>query len=148
MNAGSMKHRINFLRMKHTISLISTGLLLVAACSNGSNETGEIDRLREEAIAVHDEIMPQISVFDRNTIKIDSILANLPQLQESQPDLDTAQTRSDLTGLKNRLELATDSMMNWMTAFNVDPQDKSPAEIKNYYQDEVEKVKEMKQLFD
>ncbi|WP_353197173.1 transposase, partial [Parapedobacter defluvii] len=104
--------------------------------------------LREEAIAVHDEIMPQISAFDRNTVKIDSILANLPQLKEAQPEIDTAQTRTDLSGLKNRLELATDSMMNWMTAFDVDPQDKSTDEIKAYYAEEVEKVKAMKQFFD
>jgi len=134
--------------MKHTILLISAGLLVMAACNNGSNETGEIDRLREEAIAVHDEIMPQISAFDRNTVKIDSILANLPQLKEAQPEIDTAQTRTDLSGLKNRLELATDSMMNWMTAFDVDPQDKSTDEIKAYYEEEVEKVKAMKQFFD
>ncbi|RQP19068.1 MAG: transposase [Parapedobacter sp.] len=134
--------------MKHTILLISAGLLVMAACNNSSNETGEIDRLREEAIAVHDEIMPQISAFDRNTVKIDSILANLPQLKEAQPEIDTAQTRTDLSGLKNRLELATDSMMNWMTAFDVDPQDKSTDEIKAYYAEEVEKVKAMKQFFD
>src|SRR5690606_22573636 len=119
-----------------------------AACNNSSQETGEIERLREEAIAVHDEIMPQISAFDRNTVKIDSILANLPQLRETKPDIDTAQTRKDLSGLKDRLELATDSMMNWMTAFDVDPQDKSDAEIAEYYKKEVEKVTEMKQLFD
>ena len=134
--------------MKQTLSLISTGLLFMAACNNSNQETGEIDRLREEAIAVHDEIMPQISAFDRNTIKIDSILASLPQLLEAQPDMDTAQTRTDLSGLKSRLDMATDSMMNWMTAFDVDPQDKSPEEIKSYYEDQVTKVKEMKELFD
>jgi len=134
--------------MKHTSLLISIGLLLMAACSNSSDEASEIDRLREEAIGVHDEIMPQISAFDRNTVKIDSILANLPQLQQAHPDIDTAQTRTELTGLKNRLEQATDSMMDWMTAFDVDPQDKPAPEIKTYYEGEVEKVKEMKQLFD
>lgn len=134
--------------MKHTILAISTGLLLMTACSNGSNEPGEIDRLREEAIAVHDEIMPQVSAFDRNTVKIDSILASLPELQKTQPDMDTTQTRADLTGLKSRLELAIDSMTNWMTAFDVDPQDKSTDEIKAYYEGEIEKVNGMKQLFD
>ena len=134
--------------MKHTLSLISSGLLLLAACGNGDQEAGEINRLREEAIAVHDEIMPQISAFDRNTVKIDSILASLPQLLEAQPGLDTSQTRSDLSGLKDRLTMATDSMMNWMTTFDVDPQDKTTEEIKAYYEGEIEKVNEMKQLFD
>ena len=134
--------------MKHTISWIGAGLLLMAACNNGSDENSEINRLREEAIAVHDEIMPQISAFDRNTVKIDSILASLPQLLETQPDMDTTQTRSELSGLKNRLDLATDSMMNWMTTFDVDPQDKSTEEVKSYYEGEIEKVNGLKTLFD
>ena len=134
--------------MKHTISWIGAGLLLMAACNNGSDENSEINRLREEAIAVHDEIMPQISAFDRNTVKIDSILASLPQLLEAQPDMDTTQTRSELSGLKNRLDLATDSMMNWMTTFDVDPQDKSTEEVKSYYEGEIEKVNGLKTLFD
>jgi len=120
----------------------------MAACNNGSDENSEINRLREEAIAVHDEIMPQISAFDRNTVKIDSILASLPQLLEAQPDMDTTQTRSELSGLKNRLDLATDSMMNWMTTFDVDPQDKSTEEVKSYYEGEIEKVNGLKTLFD
>ena len=39
-------------------------------------------------------------------------------------------------------------MMDWMTGFDVDPQDKSVGEIKTYYEQEVEKVKDMKVLFE
>ncbi|GGG93300.1 hypothetical protein GCM10007415_30200 [Parapedobacter pyrenivorans] len=134
--------------MKKIIFLASATLLLFAACNNDGNDASEIERLREEAIAIHDEIMPQISAFDRNTVKIDSLLLNLPQLKEAYPDMDTTQTRADLSGLKSQLEQATNSMMDWMTEFEVDPQDKSTAEIKAYYEEEVEKVKDMKQLFE
>ena len=134
--------------MKKTMFIAAASILLLSACNSGGNDAGEIDRLREEAIAVHDEIMPQISAFDRNTVKIDSLLSNLPQLKAANPDIDTAQTRADLTGLKDRLEEATNTMMEWMTEFDVDPQEKSAAEIKTYYEREVEKVNEMKQLFD
>ena len=126
---------------------MGSSILLLAAC-NGGSDASEVDRLREEAIAVHDEIMPQISAFDRNTVKIDSLLAHLPQLKEAYPDMDTVQTRTELTALKNRLEQATGSMMDWMTEFDVDPQDKSTDEIKAYYEAEVKKVKDMKQLFE
>ena len=134
--------------MKKITFLASAILLFFSACNNGGGDVDEINRLREEAIAVHDEIMPQISAFDRNTVKIDSLLVNLPQLKEAYPDIDTTQTRTELTTLKNQLEQATNSMMDWMTEFDVDPQDKSTSEIKAYYEEEVEKVKEMKVLFD
>ncbi|MFC3196317.1 transposase [Parapedobacter deserti] len=134
--------------MKKTMLHIGAGLLFLTACNGGNDETEEVDQLREEAIAIHDEIMPQISVFDRNTIKIDSLLVHLPQIKEANPDIDTAQTRTELTALKSRLEKATDAMMDWMTEFEVDPQDKSTGEAKEYYEGEVRKVKEMRQLFD
>lgn len=134
--------------MKKIIFLASATLLFFSACNSDGSDASEIERLREEAIAIHDEIMPQISAFDRNTVKIDSLLLNLPQLKEAYPDMDTTQTRADLSELKSQLEQATNSMMDWMTEFEVDPQDKSTAEIKAYYEEEVEKVKDMKQLFE
>ena len=134
--------------MKKIIFPTAAALVLLAACGGGGSDTAEIDQLRDEAIAVHDEIMPQISAFDRNTVKIDSLLAALPELKAENPDLDTAQVRADLSGLKDNLESATNAMMDWMTGFDVDPQDKSTAEIKAYYEEEVAKVKEMKVLFD
>ncbi|WP_257668054.1 transposase [Parapedobacter tibetensis] len=134
--------------MKKMMFLASTVAILLSACNGGGDGANKIEQLRGEAIAIHDEIMPQISVFDRNSVKIDSLLANLPQLQTAYPDLDTTQTRVDLSALKAKLEQATDSMMDWMTEFDVDPQDKSTTEIKEYYEEEVGKVKDMKQLFD
>ncbi|MEC3880357.1 transposase [Parapedobacter sp. 10938] len=134
--------------MKKTIFPAVASLLLLAACNGGGSDTVEIDQLRDEAIAIHDEIMPQISAFDRNTVKIDSLLSSLPELKAANPDIDTAQVRTDLSGLKERLEGATNAMMDWMTGFDVDPQDKSATEIKTYYEKEVEKVKEMKIIFD
>src|SRR5690606_491180 len=100
-------------------------ILLLASCNSSNNDDTEIKQLREEAIAVHDEIMPQISTFDRNSVKVDSLLTHLPQLKETHVDLDTAQTRAELTALKSKLENATDAMMEWMTDFDTDPQDKT-----------------------
>src|SRR5690606_35171080 len=134
--------------MKKMIFPAVAAFLLLAACNGGGSESAEIDQLRNEAIAIHDEIMPQISAFDRNTVKIDSLLSSLPELKAANPDIDTAEVRTDLSGLKERLDSATNAMMDWMTGFDVDPQDKSAAEIKTYYEKEVEKVKEMKVLFD
>lgn len=134
--------------MKKFIFPAAAAFLLLNACNGGGSETAEIDRLRDEAIAIHDEIMPQISAFDRNTVKIDSLLSSLPDLKAANPDIDTAQVRTDLSGLKDRLNEATNAMMDWMTNFEVDPQDKSAAEMKTYYEQEVQKVSDMRVLFD
>lgn len=134
--------------MKNIIPAAGFAIMLLVSCNGSSNDDAEIKQLREEAIAVHDEIMPQISTFDRNTVTIDSLLAHLPELKETQANLDTAQTRSELTALKSKLENATDAMMEWMTEFDTDPQDKTAEEIKAYYKNETDKVQQLKQVFD
>lgn len=137
-------------RMKSILSAATTLMVsasLLMACG-GSGDQAEITQLKEETIAVHDEIMPQISSFDRNTVRIDSILLNLDSLKAVNEGLDTAQLRADLTALKSRLEGATDEMMTWMMEFDADPQDMTNEEIKAYYQAELEKVKAMKGLFE
>ena len=134
--------------MKKMIPMVGFAALLFAACNNSSNGDSEIKQLQEEAIAVHDEIMPHISTFDRNTVRIDSLLTHLAELKETHADLDTAQTRAELTELKGKLENATNAMMDWMTAFDTDPQDKTNEEIKAYYESEINNVQQLKQVFD
>lgn len=126
---------------------IFTSMLILAGCS-GNNNDAEINRLKDETIAVHDEIMPQISSFDRQVIKIDSILVSLDNMIEQNPSLDTAQIREDLSSLKGKLEGATDSMMEWMMEFEVEHEGKSKDEIKAYYESELKKVNEMKSVFE
>lgn len=133
-----------------SILLAGTGLLtaffFLAACG-GSKNNQEIQKLKEETIAVHDEIMPQIATFDRHAVKIDTILINLDSLHQENPSLDTAELRSELTALKERLESATDQMMTWMMEFEDDPQGMSSEEIKAYYESELEKITKMRDLF-
>lgn len=132
---------------KFVLSLAIAGLIL-QSCGNSSSDKSTVENLRTEAIAIHDEIMPQVSGFDQDIIKIDGLMANMDSLQNTYPDLDTAQTKIDLQGLKANLDRANEVMMTWMMEFEVDPTDMTEAEQKSYYEKEIEKVTDMKRQFE
>ncbi|MCA5006336.1 transposase [Sphingobacterium bovistauri] len=129
--------------MKKIILAGIVGLITFNSCQQKSTkDSTEIQKLSAEAIVVHDEIMPQISHFDRATIKIDSILENLAGIAQKDNTIDTATVKSDLETLKVNLEDATDNMMTWMRDYAPDSTDVS------YQKVEIEKIKAMKKQFE
>lgn len=127
--------------MKKLILLSAAFSIAFASCQNKQVENKD-QKLSEQAIAIHDEIMPQISQFDKTTIKIDSIISNLATIKATKADLDTAKTRVDLTNLKDSIENATDHMMTWMKDYDAMNEDEA------YQQKEVDKISAMKKQFD
>ena len=127
--------------MKKLILLGAAFSVVLASCQSKQVENKD-QKLSEQAIAVHDEIMPQISHFDKSTIVIDSVLSNLATIKETQTTLDTAKTRVDLTNLKDSIESATDNMMTWMKDYDPENVDET------YQQKEVDKINAMKNQFD
>lgn len=124
--------------------LCLAGAAFTVSCQNNGDqkEGGDVASIQKEAIAVHDEIMPQISVFDKNTVRIDSILTNLAGVKATHTTLDTVATRVELTALKSKLDQATASMEDWMKGYSLDSTDTA------YQQNELEKVRAMKKLFE
>lgn len=118
------------------------GLLTAASCQNIKEEKNDPKVISQQAIEVHDEIMPQISTFDKHSILIDSLLDNLAGMQNSSNALDTATTRRDLTQLKADLESATDKMMLWMKDYEPDSADAT------YQKAEVERISNLKNEFE
>lgn len=127
--------------MKKLILLSAAFSFAFVSCQNKQVENKD-QKLSEQAIAIHDEIMPQISQFDKSTIKIDSIISNLAAIKGEKADLDTAKTRVDLTNLKDSIEDATDHMMTWMKDYDATNEDEA------YQQKEVDKISAMKKQFD
>ncbi len=127
--------------MKKLILLSAAFSIAFVSCQNKQVENKD-QKLSEQAIAIHDEIMPQISQFDKTTIKIDSIISNLAAIKGEKADLDTAKTRIDLTNLKDSIEDATDHMMTWMKDYDATNEDEA------YQQKEVDKIGAMKKQFD
>ncbi|WDF69971.1 transposase [Sphingobacterium oryzagri] len=124
------------------LGLATSALLLTASCQNAEKKESNADAISKEAIAVHDEIMPQIAVFDKHTIVIDSLLGNMSAVKATNTSLDTAATRTDLTQLKSELEAATDKMMTWMKEYEPTSADTS------YQKAELESISQLKAEFD
>ncbi|EFK58133.1 transposase [Sphingobacterium spiritivorum] len=129
--------------MKNLAYLLLAGSAFAVSCQNSGDQKkgGDIETIKKEAIAIHDEIMPQISTFDKNTVRIDSILTNIAALKAKNAALDTAAARTELSALKSKLEQATGSMEDWMMEYAVDSTNVE------YQQKELEKVNTMKKLF-
>jgi soluble cytochrome b562 len=129
--------------MKKNILVAIIGLVMMNSCQQQSTkESTELQKFAAEAIKVHDEIMPQISHFDRATLKIDSILENLQIIAQKDKTIDTAVVKSELETLKTNLEDATDNMMTWMRDYAPDSTDIS------YQKAEIEKINAMKKQFE
>jgi len=124
------------------IAFVAIASLAIAACGTNGNGATNVKALQDSTLKIHDEIMPQIAHFDRDAVKIDSILANLKTIKTARTDLDTSSTRKELSILKANLESATDHMMDWMKGYNPDSTD-----IK-YFETELQKVSDMKKIFD
>lgn len=124
------------------IAFLAIASVAIAACGTQGNGETTVKALQDSTIKIHDEIMPQIAHFDRDAVKIDSILDNLKAMKTAKPDLDTNSTRKELSILKANLESATEHMMDWMKGYNPDSTD-----VK-YFETELQKVSDMKKIFD
>lgn len=129
--------------MKKLAFLVASAFAMTS-CANSSNSNNQNDlaKTQEETMKIHDEIMPQVSVFDKDAVAIDSILTNLNAIKTVKPALDTTHTRQELTQLKKNLEDATDHMMDWMKGYSAD------STTVDYAYRELTKVKNMKAIFD
>lgn len=127
-------------------NLFFTGVAIcasLASCQPKATKDAVADqKLSAQAIAIHDEIMPQISAFDKTSILVDSLLGNLAEVKKNNATIDTAIFITDLKALKSNIEAATDNMMTWMKDYNPDSTDIA------YQEAEIAKIKAMKKQFD
>ncbi len=116
--------------MKRLLILSSIGLLFcITACQNAN------DKLREEVMAVHDEVMPRMG--DLYNAKV----ALQEQLGAADPD---SLQRQKITLKIAQIDSASEQMMVWMRAFNTTPEGESENEIRQYLESELGKVTKVK----
>ncbi|NGM65162.1 transposase [Sphingobacterium sp. SGR-19] len=127
---------------KFTLGTLTFGVFLASACQNTTGQNEEAEKLAKQAIEIHDEIMPQVSNFNKHEILIDSLLQNLSVLKTVDANLDTVEAREKFHTLKTNLESATDKMMVWMKEYAADSTDV------NYQKTEVERISDLKTEFE
>src|SRR5690606_276859 len=120
--------------------------IITSSCSTSDSDGNKA--LQDSVIVVHDEVMPLMGGFVRNSIKIDSILINLPEIKSQNPELDTTNLRIDLLELKRNLDSSSERMTDWMHGFEVEHEGKSKEEIEKYLKNELLKINEVKEKFD
>ena len=121
------------------------GLFLVSSCAQNSADAN-LD-LQEKVISVHDDVMPLMGEFVRNSIKIDSILNNMDQVLKDDPSADTAQVKIDLLKLKVNLDNAVEGMNDWMHDFEMDNEGQSKEEVRKYLENELITIENVKKKF-
>lgn len=127
--------------MKKYFFLLPALFVLSSACQNSQSDDS-YKAISKDAIAVHDEIMPQVSVFDKAGLRVDSLLNDMPNLLETHPEVDTAMLSLELGYLKSDLEKATSDMMTWMREYNLDSADA------DYQEQELKKITELKEFYE
>ena len=86
---------------------IMFGLLFFTSCKSGYSP--EVQKLYDEVMVIHDEVMPEMGTIHKLKKQLKSTL------KETSDDL----SKENITNNIKALDLADDSMMEWMHQFKV-----------------------------
>ncbi|MDX2247625.1 MAG: hypothetical protein SF052_12650 [Bacteroidia bacterium] len=122
-------------------ALVLTTVFVACTVKPGStSESGDespYGKLMAEVMAIHDEVMPQMS-------KLYELKKSLGEKTETLSDSETdKELRTKIEAATQSLEKADEGMMNWMRNFE-DPGENDPEKAVAYLQKEKEKVLEVK----
>ena len=111
-----------------------TAIILLAAC--GPSKKEELQTLKSEVMAIHDEVMPKMGEL-RRTRK--DLLLQADSLMETNPE-----RAAMLTTVADEIGNANEGMMQWMRAYEPEFEG-TDEEIKQYLEDQkvaIQKVKD------
>jgi hypothetical protein len=115
------------------------GLLVITACGDGGQ--AEREALRDEVMAVHDEVMPKMGDLRKTRKSLEALADSLRS--------DTTNTSSvgSLMARATEIEVANEAMMGWMRQYNPETmEDGTPhEEVMSYLKEQktaIEKVRD------
>lgn len=120
--------------MKTIVASLFSLLFLVFSCEKKANE---LEKLQEEVIGVHDEVMPKMGEL-RKTMKL--LEAKADSMAED------SVKEAIYRDLASNIKVANESMMQWMR--NFDPtliqNEVNEAKVKEYLLDQKDKIEKVK----
>jgi hypothetical protein len=122
---------INNMRVQYLIIFITSFLLV--SCKKQKDD--EVQVLKDEVIAIHDEVMPLMSELKDSQQKI---LHKIEDLSENQSAEDSVV--NELKKVERNLDEAYQSMFIWMRQFNSQFENMEEEEIKAYLYEQKEMV--------
>lgn len=123
--------------MNRLISFLTIAIFfLLIAC--GPNLEEENKKMREQLIAVHDEVMPQMG----NLKSLEKKASQEIEVLSNQQPMDSLKI-DNLKSLAYDLDQAYEGMFVWMRQYEPEDGDKKPEEIKKYLEDQMVMVTEV-----
>ncbi len=120
--------------MKNQLTILIFFVAILAAC--GPSKKEELQTLKDEVIAIHDEVMPKMGELRKTRMALESLADSL---------VETDSTRASmLNSLASDISAANESMMTWMRAFEPEFEG-TDEEIQQYFEEQkiaVQKVKD------
>lgn len=117
-----------------SISCVICFTLMLSSCQNQETSNEE---LRDEVIAIHDEVMPKMG-------ELKSMRKEILKISESLQDEDSAANAKkikELNLLAERMDRAFEGMFVWMRQYKPSSDEMSDEEYKEYLLDQKDKVK-------
>lgn len=97
----------------------------------------EINKLKDEVIKIHDEVMPKMGELEQLANELTGLLANPKDLRPK----DLSKINSHIQSLGT----ANETMMEWMRGYNATGEGIEESKLKSYYKSELKKMKKVKE---
>lgn len=104
-------------------------VLISLQCKDKSPQEAELDKLFDEVMVIHDDVMPKTATIHRLKKKL--------KKNQEQENL------ASVTAVIEQLDIADEGMMSWMEKFKK-PKDQPFEEAKAYYESEKVKITKVK----
>lgn len=96
--------------------------------------------IRDEVVAIHDEVMLDAEVAYKNKRKLDTLAGNLDSLVKVYSGMDVLKEKDTVAQLQHKLSQADDLMNDWMHQFEADKGDKTDEQAASYFANEKLKI--------
>jgi len=100
-------------------------------------EEGGNQALYDEVMKVHDEVMPKMNDIYKLKEELKDQIANTPGMVEEK--------KKEIEGMIVKLDSASEGMMVWMRNFNPLPDSLGEEQAKEYLENEMEKIKQVRE---